>query len=127
MQPSSGSRPLADRRRYRSAFENLVFLDFEKAASKAAESHLWEAHGKINKKYRSSLAKFREGEGRKKPVERRKLEKHYLDFIKSSTRFYRGYIQRLASHYEDVPEVLQVAGKFRLDSEYQQGPFLWHG
>jgi hypothetical protein len=31
-------------------------------------------------------------------------------------RFYRGYIQRLASHFADVPEILQIAQKFNLDS-----------
>jgi len=62
------------------------------------------------------LARFREGEGKKKPVERRKAEKLYLDFIKSSTRFYRGYIQRLALHFKDVPEVFEIARKFSLES-----------
>lgn len=32
-------------------------------------------------------------------------------------RFYRGYIQRLASHFADIPEVFEVARKFNLDSE----------
>jgi len=41
-----------------------------------------------------------------------------LDFIKSSMRFYRGYIQRLASHFKDVPEIFDIARKFSLDSMY---------
>lgn len=60
-------------------------------------------------------AQFREENGKKKPVEKRKLEKHYLDFIKSSQRFYRGYIQRLASHYGGVPELEKIAQKFSFD------------
>lgn len=81
------------------------------------ELRLWNAHGKINSKYRSRLAKFRDEEGQKRPVERRKLEKHYLDFIKSSMRFYRGYIQRLASHFRGPREILEVVHKLHLDSE----------
>jgi Telomerase activating protein Est1 len=91
--------------------------DFTAAAGKNTGIRLWNAHGKINSKYRSRLAKFRDAEGQKRPVERRKLEKHYLDFIKSSMRFYRGYIQRLATHFQSPKEVLEIAHKFRLDSE----------
>lgn len=32
-------------------------------------------------------------------------------------RFYRGYIQRLASHFRTAKEVLDVAQKLHLDSE----------
>lgn len=60
-------------------------------------------------------AQFREENGKKKPVEKRKLEKHYLDFIKSSQRFYRGYIQRLASHFGGLPELEKVAQKFNFE------------
>jgi Telomerase activating protein Est1 len=107
----------ADKFRYRSASESFIFTDFAAAVAKNTEFRLWNAHGKINNKYRSLLAKFRDAEGRKRPVERRKLEKHYLDFIKSSTRFYRGYIQRLASHFKTPKDVWEVAHKFRMDSE----------
>lgn len=85
---------------------------------KKVEDELWDAHGRINKRFRSQLARFRGQDGRRKHVERRKLEKHYLDFIKSSMRFYRGFIQSLASHFTDVPEVLKVALLFNLDSKW---------
>ena len=67
--------------------------------------------------FRPYLARFRKGDGKKKHVERRKAEKLFLDFIKSSMRFYRGFIQRLASHFKDVPEVFEIARKFSLDSK----------
>jgi hypothetical protein len=101
-------------------------LDFEAATQDKTEGQLWDIHGKINNRFRAQLAKFREGDGKKKPVERRKLEKHYLDFVKASMRFYRGYIQRLASHFADVPEILRVAHKFNLDSRYYLAPFAAH-
>jgi Telomerase activating protein Est1 len=94
-----------------------LFEDFVAAAAKNTEFRLWNAHGKINNKYRSRLAKFQDGEGKKKPVERRTLEKRYLDFIKSSMRFYRGYIQRLASHFRSPKEIFEIAHKLHLDSE----------
>jgi len=107
---------LINTRRFRSACQDFIFLDFQAAANKKTETRLWDAHSKANQKFRPFLAKFRDGEGKKKHVERRKAEKLYLEFIKSSMRFYRGYIQRLASHFSDVPEVLDVARKFSLDS-----------
>ncbi|KAH0544399.1 hypothetical protein FGG08_001425 [Glutinoglossum americanum] len=102
---------------YRSACENAIFLDFEFATTKNIEGRLWDAHGKINNRYRKLLKSFqiREGEGKKKPVEKRKMMKHYLEFIKASTRHYRGYIQRLSSHFGGIPEVEEIAQKFKLD------------
>jgi hypothetical protein len=60
---------------------------------------------------------IREENGKKKPVEKRKLEKHYLDFIKSSQRFYRGYIQHLSAHFGGIPELEKVARKFNFESK----------
>jgi hypothetical protein len=124
VQPKWG--PSLTQHRYRSACENYIFLDFEAATQDKTEGQLWDIHGKINNRFRAQLAKFREGDGKKKPVERRKLEKHYLDFVKASMRFYRGYIQRLASHFADVPEILRVAHKFSLDSGYYLVPLPAH-
>lgn len=107
---------VSDNPRFRTACQDFIFLNFHAAASKKTESRLWNAHSRVNLKFRPFLARFREGDGKKKHVERRKAEKLYLEFIKSSMRFYRGYIQRLASHFSDVPEILGIARKFSLDS-----------
>lgn len=104
----------------RSSFENLIFASLGLATSHDAETRLWDYHGKVNSRYRRQLAKFHDEEGKKKPVEKRKLEKHYLDFIKSSMRFYRGYIQRLASVYGDIPELSQIASRFKMDSTFSR-------
>ncbi|KIX10076.1 uncharacterized protein Z518_01157 [Rhinocladiella mackenziei CBS 650.93] len=100
--------------KFRSACQDFIFIDFAAAAGKNIEARLWEAHSRVVNKFRPFLAKFREGDGKKKHVERRKAEKLFLDFVKSSMRFYRGYIHRLASHFRDVPEVVNVAGKLKL-------------
>jgi hypothetical protein len=126
MKSLRGNETIADQPRYRSACENFIFLDFEAATRDKVEAQLWDTHGKINNRFRTQLARFREGEDKKKPVERRKLEKHYLDFVKASMRFYRGYIQRLASHFADVPEILQIAHKFSLDRMHFMSPLPLH-
>ncbi|KAH8702501.1 hypothetical protein BGW36DRAFT_290343 [Talaromyces proteolyticus] len=101
---------------FREACQNAIFLDFDAAASKNAEARLWDAHVKINSRFRKLLARFREEAGKKRPVEKRKLEKHYLSFIKLSQKFYRGYIQHLSSHFGGIPELEQVAKKFKLEN-----------
>ncbi|KAL3465803.1 hypothetical protein BJX64DRAFT_43533 [Aspergillus heterothallicus] len=101
----------------RTACQNAILQDFEAARSIDVESRLWDAHLKINTRFRKLLSRFREDHGKKKkPVERRKIEKHYLEFIKSSQRFYRGYIQQLASHFGGVLELEKVARKFSFEN-----------
>ncbi|KAK5052120.1 hypothetical protein LTR84_002924 [Exophiala bonariae] len=102
--------------RLRIACQDFVFVDFNAATASKTETRLWDAHAKVNQKFRPLLAKFRDPDSKKKHVERRKAEKLYLEFIKSSMRFYRGYVQRLASHFRDIPEVVDVAKKFGLDT-----------
>ncbi|KAL3476134.1 hypothetical protein BJX99DRAFT_228620 [Aspergillus californicus] len=111
----------------RSACQNAVLQDFETSRSHDVEGRLWDAHLKINTRFRKLLSRFRDDSGKKKkPVERRKLEKHYLEFIKSSQRFYRGYIQQLASHFGGVPELEKVARKFNFDSLSAAAPIQTH-
>ncbi|KAB8073551.1 hypothetical protein BDV29DRAFT_191698 [Aspergillus leporis] len=102
---------------FREACQNAILQDFETARSIDVESRLWDAHLKINTRFRKLLSRFREQNGKKKkPVEKRKLEKHYLEFIKTSQRFYRGYIQQLSSHFGGIPELENVARKFNFDN-----------
>ncbi|OJJ48856.1 hypothetical protein ASPZODRAFT_59825 [Penicilliopsis zonata CBS 506.65] len=105
---------------FRSACLNTILLDFERARSADLEPRLWDAHLKINTRFRKRLARFREENGKKKPVEKRKLEKHYLVFIKSSQKFYRGYIQSLSSHFEGIEELDKVTRKFNFESSSAQ-------
>ncbi|RAL05568.1 uncharacterized protein BO80DRAFT_440347 [Aspergillus ibericus CBS 121593] len=108
---------------FRSACQNAVLQAFETARSVDVETRLWDAHLKINTRFRKLLSRFREEGGKKKkPVERRKLEKHYLEFIKSSQRFYRAYIQQLSSHFGGIPELEKVARKFNSDNLSAEPP-----
>lgn len=65
----------------------------------------------------SSTLKFREATGKKKHVEQRKAIKQYLEFIKSSQRSYRGYIQNLASQFGGIVELEAVARKLNPESK----------
>ncbi|GKZ97965.1 hypothetical protein AnigIFM59636_001789 [Aspergillus niger] len=108
---------------FRSTCQNAILQDFETARSVDVEPRLWDAHLKINTRFRKLLSRFREESGKKKkPVERRKLEKHYLEFIKSSQRFYRAYIQQLSSHFGGIPELEKVARKFNSDNLSAEPP-----
>ncbi|KAJ5742965.1 hypothetical protein N7533_010067 [Penicillium manginii] len=107
---------------FRTICQNTILLDFDTARDTDVESRLWEAHLKVNNRFRKLLSRYREENVRKKPVERRKLEKHYLDFIKSSQRFYRGYIQHLSSHFGGIVELEKVARKFNFENLSAQPP-----
>ncbi|KAJ5146310.1 DNA/RNA-binding domain E.t1.c1-type [Penicillium bovifimosum] len=108
--------------KFRSPSQNAILLDFHAARAADVEGRLWDAHLKVNNRFRKQLLPFREEHGKKKPVERRKLERHYLDFIKSSQRFYRGFIQHLSSRFGGIAELESVARKFNFENLSGQPP-----
>ncbi|KAJ5745297.1 hypothetical protein N7520_010479 [Penicillium odoratum] len=107
---------------FRTAAQNAILLDFDAAREYDIEGRLWDAHLKLNTRFRKKLSRHKEENVKKKPVEKRKLEKHYLDFIKSSQRFYRGYIQHLSSHFSGILELKKVACKFNFENLSAQSP-----
>lgn len=103
---------------YRMTCQEILLANFEVAGTKNIEERLWEAHLKINSRYRKLLSKFSGDNGKQRPVEKRKLEKRYLDFVKSSSRFYREYIYRLSSAFGPIPELLSIAKSLHFDGKY---------
>lgn len=97
----------------RKACENTIFLDFEYAASVTVGQQLWDLHTKINGRFKKLLNEYRKDQ--KKIVERRKFEKRYADFIKTSQFFYKGYIQRLASHFAGLQGLRRIANRLDLN------------
>lgn len=79
------------------------------------ESHLWDAHSSINNRYRKILARYKAEERKRLVVERRKWQQRYVDFLKTSQYFYKGYIQRLASHFDGLSELRKIAHRLKLD------------
>ena len=96
--------------RTRLACMGTIFLDFEYAAAQNAEQTLWSLHTSINASYRRVLTKARSLQ----PVEKRKLEKMYNNFLRISQQFYKGYVQRLSARY-DVPELRRAAQGMELE------------
>ncbi|KAL8861430.1 MAG: hypothetical protein Q9178_002303 [Gyalolechia marmorata] len=101
---------------YRVLYENSILASFEHALGTKLEDGLWDAHVRINDHFRKRLGHFRDLKGKKKPVEQRKAAKLYLRFLKSSQRFYRGYLQRLATHPGGISGSAIIARKFTWDS-----------
>jgi len=113
-QPCADGQTLTNAR-YRSACEDVVSADFEHAARAGIETQLWAAHLKINASYRKQLRQVRRGP-RDHIVETRKLAKSYLQFIKSSQRFYRQYILTLDAQFDGIPELRSIAQKWKDDA-----------
>ncbi|KAL8869013.1 MAG: hypothetical protein Q9174_004590 [Haloplaca sp. 1 TL-2023] len=101
---------------YRSRCEDVIVESLGSDTSTAVEGKLWEGHIRINSFFRKQLAYLRDVNGKKRPVEHRKKASQYLKFIKTSQRFYRGYIQSLASHPGGLGEIQAVARKLNIDT-----------
>lgn len=106
--PSSGPpsrRPTNTSHRFRLACVQTIFLDFEYAVTENTEDALWGLHISINAEHRRILSRLKHSSH---PVERRKAEKMYNNFLRIAQKFYKGYIQRLSACY-DVQELRRVA------------------
>ncbi|KXJ97213.1 hypothetical protein Micbo1qcDRAFT_191765 [Microdochium bolleyi] len=89
----------------RLACMQAIFHDFEYAIEKKIEHTLWQAHTSVNGEYRKVIGRLG---GQSQVVQKRKVERMYKDFLKTSQSFYCGYIQRLAGRFF-IPELLQAA------------------
>ncbi|KAI9646713.1 hypothetical protein NHQ30_004710 [Ciborinia camelliae] len=98
----------------RIACEAVIFSDFEYAIKERVQHRLWDSHSLINTRYRKFVAHYRSADQKRRAVERRKLEKHYVDFLKTSQYFYKGYIQRVASHFGPLPALQRIANRLSL-------------
>jgi len=109
-----GTLSLLTQARLRIASEAVIFADFQFATTVRVEGRLWDAHTLINGRYRKLMEKIKKQQ--KNHVERRSLAKHYADFIKTSQFFYKGYIQRLASHFEGLQDLRRIANSLSLST-----------
>ncbi|ETS79948.1 hypothetical protein PFICI_07477 [Pestalotiopsis fici W106-1] len=86
----------------------VIFYDFEYAQDKDVEGSLWQTHVDVNTEYRRAIGHVNSQNTQSQVVLKRKVDKLYRDFLKTSQFFYRTYIQRLAVQF-DIPELRQVA------------------
>lgn len=98
----------------REACQTIIFHNFEFASREGVEARLWNAHSLINSRYRKLHQRYCKSD-QNKTVEKRKLDKRYADFLKTSQYFYKGYIQRLASHFEALEGLRRIAHCLSLD------------
>ncbi|TVY41931.1 Protein SMG7 [Lachnellula subtilissima] len=103
--------------RLRLACEATILIDIKFAHEHDVEKCLWDSHIRINQRYRKRVDHYKQEDPKKHVVERRKLEKRYADFIKTSQFFYKGYIQRLASRFEGMKELRRIAHRLSLDTQ----------
>ncbi|KAF2492132.1 hypothetical protein BU16DRAFT_564596 [Lophium mytilinum] len=94
---------------FRVASERIIFSDFQYAEAHSIEARLWAAHTKISNRYRKRLGQLKRNNGKHHVVENRKVAKAFLEFIKSSQRFYRQYILNLDARFDGIPELRKVA------------------
>lgn len=127
--------------RCRTASQDAVLLDFEGALKLRLELSLWEAHVKVNKRFRAELAKVKRPgsfgmvqsltptqqakENTPRSAENLKnARKEYLTFIKSSQQFYRALIRALATAHGGIPELERVARRLYRDCALSPAFFL---
>ncbi|KAI1484906.1 hypothetical protein F5X96DRAFT_393497 [Biscogniauxia mediterranea] len=97
---------------FRLACMQVIFHDFEYAVDKKVEHSLWQAHTFLNNEYRKVVGRLM---AQSQVVQRRKLDKLYRAFLKTSESFYRVYIQRLSARFY-IPELRQAACGTELES-----------
>lgn len=85
----------------------VIFHDFEYAVTKKVEHYLWNLHTFLHGEYRKALGRLNTP---KEVVHRRKLDKLYRGFLKTSEQFYFVYIQQLYKRFS-IPELRQIACK----------------
>ncbi|KAF2968475.1 hypothetical protein GQX73_g5114 [Xylaria multiplex] len=92
---------------FRLACMTVIFHDFEYAVAKKVEHSLWHCHTVLNGEYRKTLGRLNTPN---QAVQRRKLDKLYRAFLKTSEQFYFVYIQQLYNRFP-IPELRQIAQK----------------
>ncbi|KAI1108191.1 hypothetical protein F5Y14DRAFT_101176 [Nemania sp. NC0429] len=97
---------------YRLACMTVIFHDFEYAVTKKVETCLWQCHTYVNGEYRQALSRLTTSS---QVVQRRKLDKLYRAFLKTSEQFYVVYIQQLHNRFS-IPELQQIARKTKPQS-----------
>ncbi|KAJ2974759.1 hypothetical protein NUW58_g8554 [Xylaria curta] len=89
----------------RLACMTVIFHDFEYAVQRKVESSLWVSHTNMNSDYRKALSRLNTPG---QVVQKRKLDKLYRGFLKTSEQFYFVYIQQLYNRFS-IPELQQIA------------------
>ncbi|KAF9875494.1 hypothetical protein CkaCkLH20_06875 [Colletotrichum karsti] len=96
----------------------VIFHSFEYATEEKVDATLWGAHGQLNSQYRKAWLRLK---GSQHNVLKRKLDKMYMAFLKTSQGFYIAHIQRLAAIFP-IPELLRIAEGIKADKMNEENP-----
>lgn len=99
---------------YRNACAQVIFHDVTYTQRKFVEQKLWDAHVKVNYRFKKLMRMYRNAQNAPDVVEYRKIAKRYLTWIKESQRFYRCFIQTLTKLHGDIPELQALALNHKL-------------
>lgn len=122
--------------RYQALCGDVLSENFQFGAKCSLEGDFWEIHDLHNRRFRKRLkdvshwpfswfrikqvthllVQFQEAQGKRKHVERRKTEKRFLDFIKSTQRFYRDHLRNLSTRYGSVIQLDAIAKGLKFSS-----------
>ncbi|KAK3940494.1 protein SMG7 [Diplogelasinospora grovesii] len=83
--------------KYRLACVGIIWVDLRDATQKGVESTLWHTHSYVTKTYKKVIARLQTSD---QVVLKRKIEKMYLAFLKTTQYFYKGYLQRICARYK---------------------------
>ncbi|EEP79495.1 predicted protein [Uncinocarpus reesii 1704] len=113
-------------RDFQTSCAHVTFNNLETEAgptSPELENQIWDAHMRINSRFRKLCFQFREQQARKKrPVEDRKLKSKYQKFISGSQQFYEDYLKFILSRWSSVPELKDAATELSIEPVEVQIP-----
>ncbi|KAG9247102.1 hypothetical protein BJ878DRAFT_539624 [Calycina marina] len=100
----------------RIAVQEIVFMDIQFASDNGVETHMWNIHVVVKNHLKDLLDLARQGPKDRRVVQRRKFDRAYSDYLKSTRKSYENYIQHLASTFGGIPGLERIASCLRLDA-----------
>ncbi|KAI6361998.1 hypothetical protein MCOR31_008460 [Pyricularia oryzae] len=91
-----------------------VFEDFAYATEQNVDKHLWNMHSTINGEFRRVRSRLNPKAEPKVAILHRQVLKMQGDFLRTSQKFYKGYLQRLSAKYQ-IPNLDRVVKSVRFD------------
>ncbi|TLS23200.1 uncharacterized protein PpBr36_05886 [Pyricularia pennisetigena] len=91
-----------------------VFEDFAYATEQNVDKHLWNMHSTINGEFRRVRSRLNPKAEPKVAILHRQVLKMQGDFLRTSQKFYKGYLQRLSAKYH-IPNLDRVVKSVRFD------------
>lgn len=92
--------------------------DMKEAKEKKVEDALWLTHTEVTTAYRNTIKNL---PGSGNVVTRRKVERHYNNYLRTSQSFYKAYLQRFCGRYK-MKELERVGRVIKFDEQVEAQP-----